>query len=112
MLRASTFSSYIIGHLENQTAKIDVSSYNMTVDAFKNAYWALLNSRPDLFYVSGGFSYYHSGSKHEEVFGSGFGRQEIPRLFAVEEKERHCKQHKQHHHGKEKSCKELSHSFR
>lgn len=63
MLRASSFDSYIIGHLEMQTAEIDVRSYSMTVDAFTDAYWALLNSRPDLFYVSGGFSYYHSGGK-------------------------------------------------
>lgn len=58
--RASTFSSYIIAELEKQTAEIDVSSYNMDVETFKNAYWAVLNSRPDLFYVSGGFSYYHT----------------------------------------------------
>lgn len=63
MLRASSFDSYVIGQLEKQTAEIDVRSYSMTVDTFKDAYWALLNSRPDLFYVSGGFSYYHSGGK-------------------------------------------------
>ena len=60
MRSASTFDSYIAAELEKQTANIDVSSYNMNTEAFKNAYWALLNSRPDLFYVSGGFSYYSS----------------------------------------------------
>ena len=59
---ASTFDSYVAAELEKQTEHIDVSAYNMNVTAFKNAYWALLNSRPDLFYVSGGFSYYHSGN--------------------------------------------------
>lgn len=63
MLRASSFDSYMIAELEKQTSRIDVSSYGMAVDAFSDAYWALLNSRPDLFYVSGGFSYYHSGGK-------------------------------------------------
>ncbi|MBR5560121.1 MAG: leucine-rich repeat protein [Clostridia bacterium] len=56
----SSFNSYIASQLEKQSSRIDVSAYNMNVETFKNAYWALLNSRPDLFYVSGGFSYYSS----------------------------------------------------
>ena len=58
---ASSFDSHLVSQLEKQASSIDVSAYNMNVETFKNAYWALLNSRPDLFYVSGGFSYYASG---------------------------------------------------
>ncbi len=47
----------ILAALEAQAESIDVSSYGLTVDEGKLCYKEVLNENPELFYVSGGFSW-------------------------------------------------------
>ena len=52
----------ILAALKAQAASIDVSSYGLAVDEGKVCYQEVLNENPELFYVSGGFSWSYSGS--------------------------------------------------
>ena len=58
----SGFDELIIGELKNLSNLIDVSVYKLTLEEFRSAYRGLLNAHPELFYVSGGYSYYSSNS--------------------------------------------------
>jgi len=54
------FESYMIPQLKSQTKRIDVRQFHFTPEEFRSAYRGMLNVHPELFYVSGGYSYYHS----------------------------------------------------
>lgn len=57
---AGGFNEYILENLNAQAEEIDIRSYGMTLEEFRTAYRSLLNSRPEMFFVSGGYSYYQS----------------------------------------------------
>ena len=48
--------------LDQCADEIDLQAYKLTLDDFKRLYAATLNSHPELFYVSGAFSYYGAGN--------------------------------------------------
>lgn len=60
--RGASFNNYILSELKKQKTEIDLRSFNMTIEGFKEAYWTLLNSHPEMFYIAGGFGYRNSGN--------------------------------------------------
>lgn len=54
----SEFNAYILSQLKTMPEEIDISTFEMTLEEFRSAYRGLLNTHPEMFYVSGGFSYY------------------------------------------------------
>lgn len=63
----SGFNDRILTGLKARAESIDVSDYKLTTDEFRTAYQGLLNSRPEMFYVSGGYSYYYDDGIITEV---------------------------------------------
>ena len=64
---ASAFDSYVAPQLENLSGLIDISSFGLSIDTATQQYRDLLNSRPDLFYVSSGFRYYYNGGTMTKI---------------------------------------------
>ena len=56
------FNATILEGLESLATEIDLSDYPMTSSEFRLAYRTLLNSHPELFYVSSGYSFYFDGT--------------------------------------------------
>lgn len=80
----SDFNTYMLGKLNAYATEIDVSSYRMTLEQFRAAYRGLLNSRPEMFFVSGGYSYYSSGSYVTGIIPTyNYTAAELPALQAI-----------------------------
>ncbi len=58
----STVDDAMLEGLRNCAESIDISRFNVTVQEMKAAYNRVVNTHPDLFYVSGAFGYGYSGS--------------------------------------------------
>ena len=55
----SAFNDVVYAGLSSQEEKIDVSSFGLSIDAFRSAYGELVNAHPELFYVSSNYRYGH-----------------------------------------------------
>lgn len=58
MFRSNTFDSHVLEQLNQQSDNIDVLAYQLTPADFSTMYWRLLNANPEMFFVSGAYSYY------------------------------------------------------
>lgn len=57
MFSENTFEDYMIEQLNAQTAEIDISSYDLTPEELPVVLGTMLNSHPELFFVSGQYGY-------------------------------------------------------
>lgn len=84
----SAFNTLIMTELEALSEYIDVSSFRLTRDEFREAYRGLLNSHPEFFYVSGGYRYYYSGNIVTKVLPTyKYSAEELPAKIALYNRE-------------------------
>ena len=82
---ANDFNEYMLEKLNKQAKSIDVASFKLKPDEFYNAYQALLNSHPEMFFVSGGYSYY-SGKYVTSILPKyNYSGQELKNMQAIYE---------------------------
>lgn len=80
----SDFNSYMLQKLNAYASEIDVSSYGLVLEDFRAAYRSLLNSRPEMFFVNGGYSYYSNGSYITRIIPQyNYSASELPAMQAV-----------------------------
>lgn len=80
----SDFNTYVLSELTTLSDLIDVSDYQLTLDDFRAAYRGLLNSHPELFYVSGSYSYYKNGNIITRIIPKyKYPTEEIPERVAA-----------------------------
>ena len=78
---ANSIEDVLLRQLKALAEEIDVSQYRLSVSEFSYIYGKLLNFYPELFYVSGGFSYYISGSYVTSILPSSiYSGSELERM--------------------------------